>query len=95
MVTATSFRIRRFRSDTWPVATGGPNSERNMVGVREQEGYEGLLTMPGNWREFPLVESFFVRTFGTGVRQRGGAVVLQTTASSTYTPPAKELFGIR
>uniref|UniRef100_A0A5Q5CJB2 Uncharacterized protein n=1 Tax=Mycobacterium sp. (strain JLS) TaxID=164757 RepID=A0A5Q5CJB2_MYCSJ len=77
------------------VSTGGPNSERNVVGLREQAGYEGLLTMPGNWRDFPLVESFFVRTFGTGVRQRGGAVCLQTTASSVYTPPAKELFGIK
>lgn len=77
------------------VSTGGPNSERNVVGVREQAGYEGLLTMPGNWREFPLVESFFVRTFGTGVRQRGGAVCLQTTASSIYTPPPKEAFGIK
>ncbi|MGE2835137.1 hypothetical protein [Mycobacterium sp. SMC-4] len=77
------------------VATGGPNSERNVVGLREAAGYEGLLTMPGNWREFPLVESFFVHSFGTGVRQRGGAVCLQVTASSTYTAPAKELFGIK
>jgi len=77
------------------VATGGPNAERNVVGVREQAGYEGLLTMPGNWRDFPLVESFYVRSFGTGVRQRGGAVCLQVTPSSVYTPPAKALFGVK
>lgn len=76
------------------VSTGGPGSDLNPVGLRELRGYEGLLTMPGNWREFPLVESFYVRTMGTGIRHRGGAVCLQVSASSTYTPPTKAQFGL-
>ena len=35
----------------------------------------------------PKVEGATKRGFGTGVRQRGGSVVMQVTASGTYTPP--------
>jgi hypothetical protein len=78
------------------VATGGPGSERNVVSLREHPNaaYNGLLSLPGNFSGFPLIESHFLRSFGVGVRQRGGAVCLQVVNSTTYTPPAKELFGI-
>ena len=78
------------------IATGGPGSERNVVSLRESpvDAYNGLLAIPGNFSGFPLIESNFLRSFGVGVRQRGGAVCLQVVNSSTYTAPAKALFGI-
>ncbi|MBF9315242.1 hypothetical protein [Mycobacteroides chelonae] len=71
------------------VASGGPNSERNTVGMRElaNVAYQGLRTIPGNQLGYPLQDSFFQRSFGVGVRQRGAAVCLQVTAGSTYTAP--------
>ncbi|AWG64789.1 hypothetical protein DDT46_13955 [Mycobacteroides abscessus] len=71
------------------VASGGPNSERNVVGMRElpNTAYQGLRTIPGNQLGYPLQDSFFQRSFGVGVRQRGAAVCLQVTAGSTYTAP--------
>lgn len=71
------------------VASGGPNSERNVVGMRElpNAAYQGLRTIPGNQLGYPLQDSYFQRSFGVGVRQRGAAVCLQVTAGSTYTAP--------
>jgi len=69
-------------------ATGGLDSDMNPVGFRHHvnPAYQGLRHIPGNG-PYPLVESFFARGFGVGVRHRGAAVVMQVTASSTYTPP--------
>ena len=36
----------------------------------------------------PLIESFFQRGIGTGIRQRGAGAVMQVTASATYTVPS-------
>ncbi|WP_100459193.1 hypothetical protein [Mycobacteroides abscessus] len=71
------------------VASGGPNSERNVVGMRElpNTAYQGLRTIPGNFAGYPLIDAFYQRSFGVGVRQRGAAVCLQVTAGSTYTAP--------
>lgn len=71
------------------VASGGPNSERNAVGMREHinTAYQGLRTIPGNFQGYPLIDAFYQRSFGVGVRQRGAAVCLQVTAGSTYTAP--------
>lgn len=71
------------------VASGGPNSERNVVGMREHANvaYQGLRTIPGNFQGYPLIDAFYARSFGVGVRQRGAAVCLQVTAGSTYTAP--------
>ncbi|MBN7298204.1 hypothetical protein [Mycobacteroides abscessus] len=71
------------------VASGGPNSERNAVGMREHTNvaYQGLRTIPGNFQGYPLIDAFYQRSFGVGVRQRGSAVCLQVTAGSTYTAP--------
>ena len=43
--------------------------------------------IPGRNQRYPLQDSFFARGFGTGVRHRGAAAVLQVTTDSTYTPP--------
>lgn len=69
------------------VATGGPSDTTNPVGFREHinPSYRGLRHIPGNG-PYPIVDSFFARGFGTGVRHRGAAVVCQITTGS-YTPP--------
>ncbi|WP_146211231.1 hypothetical protein [Quadrisphaera granulorum] len=72
------------------VATDGPNSRRNVVGFREHPtpSNRGLIAVPGPVTAYPLQESFFVRGFGTGVRHRGAAAVMQIT-TGTYAPPAQ------
>ncbi|WP_300018617.1 hypothetical protein [Pseudonocardia sp.] len=76
-------------------ATDGPNGSLNAVGFREHPtpAFQGLRLMPGNQNGYPLVESFYARAFGVGVRHRGAAAVLQITPSALYTPPA-ELAGV-
>jgi hypothetical protein len=69
------------------LATSGPNSTSNAVGVRELVGYEGLRQIPGNQQRYPLQESFYTRGFGTGVRFRSAAVVFQITDEDEYEPP--------
>lgn len=70
------------------VATGGPNSINNVVGVREHpiESYRGLLANPGN-TGYPIQGSQYIRSFGVGVRQRGAAVAIQIGEGTTYTAP--------
>jgi hypothetical protein len=71
------------------VATGGPGSPLNPVGFREHitPGYQGLRLLPGA-RNYPLVDSFYSRGFGVGVRHRGAAAVMQIKASGTYDIPS-------
>ncbi|BAH53677.1 hypothetical protein [Rhodococcus opacus] len=71
------------------VATGGPNSAINPVAFRQHTNpaYQGLRVIPGRDQRYPLQDSFFARGFGTGVRHRGAAAVLQVTTGSTYTAP--------
>ena len=39
---------------------------------------------------YPLIDSFYSRGFGTGIRQRGAAVVVQiTTGTAAYAIPAQ------
>lgn len=71
-------------------ASYGPNDARNVVCLREHRRpeYRGLLQIPGRNPDYPLQDSFFSRTWGTGVRQRGGAAVVQVKASGSYQVPA-------
>ena len=71
------------------VATAGPNAERNVLSFREHsnEAYRGLRFIPGRDARYPLVESFAVRSFGLGTRQRGAAVVIQVKADGSYDVP--------
>ncbi|QBJ04731.1 major capsid protein [Mycobacterium phage Delton] len=73
------------------LATGGTLAQQNLVGLREHEdaAWRGLRQIPGNQTRYPLIDSFYQRSFGTGIRQRGGAVVLQVKASGTYDIPTK------
>lgn len=71
------------------IGTGGPESLNNPVGLREHENpaFRGLRLVKGADPNYPLIDSFYQRSFGTGIRQRGGSVVMQVTTSGTYTAP--------
>ncbi|MCP3422982.1 hypothetical protein [Nocardioides pinisoli] len=73
------------------VSTGGDNSQFNPVGFREHPttSLRGLNIVRGRVPDYPLQDALFVRGFGTGVRHRGAAAVLQVTASGTYTAPSQ------
>jgi hypothetical protein len=70
-------------------ATGGSASLNNPVGLREHANpnLRGLRLVKGRNADYPLIDSFWAAGFGTGVRQRGGGIVLQLTASGSYTTP--------
>lgn len=71
-------------------ATGGEANLNNPIGLREHAntGLRGLRLVKGRNADYPLIDSFWATGFGTGVRQRGGGIVLQLTASGSYTTPA-------
>jgi hypothetical protein len=72
------------------VVTGGPENLQNPIGLREHSNpaYRGLKLIPGQRSDYPLVDSFYRRGIGTGIRQRGGGAIMQITANPTYTIPA-------
>lgn len=59
--------------------TGGSGDAQNLVGFREHANpaYRGLRLLPGNQQRYPLIDSYYSRGFGTGVRQRGAGVITQ------------------
>ena len=71
------------------LASGGPDNLNNPIGIREHKNaaYRGLKIIPGQRSDYPLLDSFYRRGFGTGIRQRGAGFVMQMTASGTYTAP--------
>lgn len=71
------------------VATAGPGVEGNPIGFRVHAvpEYQGLRIIPGADQRYPLLDSYYAIGFGTGVRHRGAAAVLQVTTSATYTKP--------
>lgn len=72
------------------LGSGGTGDLQNPVGLREHANpaYRGLRLLPGNQQAYPLIDSEYARAFGTGVRQRAGAVITQIKASGTYDIPA-------
>lgn len=71
-------------------ATGGEANLGNPVGFRESNipALRGLRMVQGNTLNYPLIDSYYQRMFGTGIRQRGGGFVMQVTANANYAPPA-------
>lgn len=71
-------------------ATGGPESLDNPIGFREDvnANLRGLKLVKGREPDYPLIESYYTRGFGTGVKKRGQGAIMQVTASGTYTAPA-------
>ena len=72
------------------LASGGPFNINNPIGFREHVNTQmrGLKAIPGQRSDYPLVDSFYQRGFGVGVRQRGAAVVLNVNQAGAYAPPA-------
>jgi len=70
------------------LASGGPENLRNPVGLREHgnASFRGLRLVKGPNPDYPLIDSFYQRSFGTGIRQRGGAVIMQVTAGAYAAP---------
>jgi hypothetical protein len=68
------------------VASGGDK----VLGFRQhaQTSYQGLLLVNGERAGFPLINSYYLRGFGLGVRNREAAAVMQIKASGTYTAPS-------
>jgi hypothetical protein len=71
-------------------ATGGEENVLNPIGIREHSnaGLRGLRLVKGKDPDYPLIDSFWTRGFGTGVRTRGAGAIMQITASGTYAVPA-------
>ena len=69
--------------------TGGTANLQNLVGLREHANpaYRGLRMLPGNQQRYPLIDGYYARGFGTGVRQRAGGAVMQIKASGNYEIP--------
>lgn len=73
------------------VGYGGRFALTNPVGLRSHSNpaMQGLRIIPGNYQRYPLIDGFYARSFGTGVRQRGGAAIMQIKASGTYDIPTQ------
>jgi hypothetical protein len=73
------------------LATGGAGDLQNPVGFREHANpqYRGLRLIPGNQQRYPLIDSFYARGFGTGIRQRAGSAIMQITENASYTTPTE------
>ena len=71
--------------------TGGGESIQNPIAIREHPnaGLRGLRLVKGRTPDYPLIDSFWNRGFGTGIRRRGAGAVMQITASGTYTVPSQ------
>jgi hypothetical protein len=71
------------------VGFGGRFALTNPVGLRQHANPEmqGLRIIPGNYQRYPLIDGFYARSFGSGVRQRGGAAIMQIKASGSYVIP--------
>ncbi|WZB38486.1 major capsid protein [Microbacterium phage MortySmith] len=75
------------------VGSGGAANLNNPVGIREHKNasLRGLRLVKGRDADYPLIDSFYNVGLGTGIRQRGGAAVMQIKASGSYAPPAQYL----
>lgn len=73
------------------LGTGGTNNLSNPIGFREHENasLRGMRLVKGRDASYPLIDSFYNRGFGTGIRQRGGGAVMQITANPAYAAPAE------
>lgn len=72
-------------------ATGGPDSVQNPVGFRQHANasLQGMRLVKGRSdNDYPLIDSYYIRGMGTGVRQRGAGVVMQITTNGSYAAPA-------
>ncbi len=73
------------------VSSHGSNDGRNPVGFREHSrpDYRGLQYIPGSNSDYPLQDSYYIRTWGTGVRMRGAAVAMKIAVGASYVVPTE------
>lgn len=73
------------------LVSGGSANIQNPIGIREHAnpGLRGLRLVKGRDGDYPLIDSYYARGFGTGVRQRGAGLVMQVTANAAYAAPAQ------
>jgi hypothetical protein len=71
------------------IVTGGEDNLSNPIAFRQHPttSLQGLRLAKGRNPDYPLIDSFYVRGFGCGVRHRGAGAIMQVTAGS-YTVPA-------
>lgn len=71
------------------IVSAGEDSVQNPVGIREHENADlrGLRLIKGRDDDYPLVDSYYGRAFGTGVRHRGAGAVMEITTNADYTRP--------
>lgn len=72
-------------------ATGGRENLSNPIGFRQHANpaLQGMRLVKGPNPDYPLIDSYYVRGFGLGIRHRGAGAVLQVTTGTTYTPPTE------
>lgn len=75
------------------VGTGGRQNLNNPVGLRQHKNtaLRGMRLVKGRDADYPLIDSFYNRGVGTGIRQRGGSAVMQITANANYSAPTEYL----
>lgn len=71
------------------LVSGGSNLPSNPLMLREHSRMKGLQIIPGSNDSYPLIDSYWTRGFGTGVRHRLAGMVMQITANAAYTAPAQ------
>lgn len=71
------------------LASAGEEGLGNPVGIREDEALRGLRLAQDVQRKYPLMDSYYVHGMGTGIRHRGGGVVMEITADASYDIPAE------
>jgi hypothetical protein len=69
-------------------ASGGDRALTNPIALREHENpaLQGLMLAEGPRADYPLLDSFYQRGFGTGVRVRDAGVLMQVSAGAYTTP---------
>lgn len=72
------------------LASKGPDNIDNPIGFRQHENasLRGLRLVKGRDNDYPLIDSYYLHGFGTGVRHRGAGVVMEVTADASYDIPA-------
>lgn len=75
------------------LATGGPKGLSNPLAMRQHQNQDlrGLRLVKGANPDYPLIDAYYVRGFGVGIRDRSQGAILQVTADgvTTYTPPVQ------
>lgn len=71
------------------IVTGGQDNLSNPIAFREHPtaSLRGLRLAKGRNPDYPLIDSFYVRGFGCGVRHRGAGAIMQVTIAGAYAVP--------